>query len=654
MAAAASDRGDALGCEAGPRKGPIVTDELEAARDQRDPRARDGRGAEGELRAPGTPMALAPLAARVVDARHEVRRGRRPTGPTATASCCRPGTRRCCCTRCCTSPASASSSTTSATSASGARARPATPSTATPTGVEVTTGPLGQGFAQRGRHRDRREAPARALRRRGVRPPRVRDLQRRRPHGGHQPRGRVARRAPAARAPRVRLRRQPHHDRRRHRAHVQRRRARSASRRTAGTSCSSARSPRTSTRSKRACATAMAEDDRPSLVVLRSHIGYPSPKVQDTAAAHGNPLGADEVARVKEILGLPPRGLLRSRRRARALPRRRPPRRRGARRRGTRGARRGSPRTRRAPTSTTRASPAGRSRGWEQKLPTFAGRARRSRRATATKDVLSAVVDVVPGLDRRLGRPHRQHRHGREEPRRDRRPTTRAAALIHYGIREHGMGAAANGMAVSGLLPVRRHVLRVQRLHAPGGAPRRDHADARSRSCGRTTRSASARTARRTNRSSSSRRCARCPGLRVIRPADANEVAAAWRVHLDGDGPTALLLHPPEGPGARRHRRARAPPGVPRGAYVLVDESREPARPRAHRHRLRGRGVRRGARAARERGHRRCASCRCRRGICSRQQPDEYRVDGAAARPCRRSRSRPACASAGSATPTTS
>ena len=32
------------------------------------------------------------------------------------------------------------------------------------------------------------------------------------------------------------------------------------------------------------------------------------------------------------------------------------------------------------------------------------------------------------------------------------------------------------------------------------------------------------------------------PGLRVIRPADANEVAAAWRVHLDGDGPTALLL----------------------------------------------------------------------------------------------------------------
>ena len=50
----------------------------------------------------------------------------------------------------------------------------------------------------------------------------------------------------------------------------------------------------------------IAEETRPTLVVLRSHIGYPSPKVQDTAAADGVPLGADEVAKVKEILGLPP------------------------------------------------------------------------------------------------------------------------------------------------------------------------------------------------------------------------------------------------------------------------------------------------------------------------------------------------------------
>ena len=47
----------------------------------------------------------------------------------------------------------------------------------------------------------------------------------------------------------------------------------------------------------------IAEEDRPTLIILRSHIGYPSPNFTDTPKAHGEPLGADEVARVKEILG---------------------------------------------------------------------------------------------------------------------------------------------------------------------------------------------------------------------------------------------------------------------------------------------------------------------------------------------------------------
>ena len=48
---------------------------------------------------------------------------------------------------------------------------------------------------------------------------------------------------------------------------------------------------------------AMAVEDAPSMIVLRSHIGYPSPKVTDSAKAHGNPLGEDEVKITKEILG---------------------------------------------------------------------------------------------------------------------------------------------------------------------------------------------------------------------------------------------------------------------------------------------------------------------------------------------------------------
>jgi transketolase len=60
------------------------------------------------------------------------------------------------------------------------------------------------------------------------------------------------------------------------------------------------------------------------------------------------------------------------------------------------------------------------------------------------------------------------------------------------------------------------------------------------------------------------------PGLRVIRPADANEVAAAWRVHLDGSGPSALL-HTRQKVPVLDGTAERAPAGLPRGAYTLVD-----------------------------------------------------------------------------------
>ena len=49
----------------------------------------------------------------------------------------------------------------------------------------------------------------------------------------------------------------------------------------------------------------MAVDDSPSLIVLRSHIGWPAPNLTDSEKAHGSPLGADEVRATKRALGWP-------------------------------------------------------------------------------------------------------------------------------------------------------------------------------------------------------------------------------------------------------------------------------------------------------------------------------------------------------------
>ena len=73
---------------------------------------------------------------------------------------------------------------------------------------------------------------------------------------------------------------------------------------------------------------------------------------------------------------------------------------------------------------------------------------------------------------------------------------------LHFGIREHGMAAAVNGMVLCGLRALRRDVLRVHRLLPAVDAAGGDHEDSQRSSCSRTIRSASAKTARRISRSS--------------------------------------------------------------------------------------------------------------------------------------------------------
>jgi transketolase len=306
----------------------------------------------------------------------------------------------------------------------------------------------------------------------------------------------------------------------------------------------------------------IAEETRPTLLVLRSHIGYPSPKAQDTAAAHGLPLGADEVARVKEILGLPPVDffvpddvLLWYRESGR----------RGA---ANREAWSAQPK----PDEFEACLSGSGLLGWEQKLPTWQGGASLATR-TAIEEVLTAVVDVVPGLFTASG--DLTGNTGMQvKSLGTLTPDDARGRLIHFGIREHAMGAAANGMAVSGLVPCvgtffvfsdyMRPAVRLAAIMQAKVCFVWTHDSVGVGEDGPTHQPVEQLASLRA-----------MPGLRLIRPADANEVAAAWKVHLDGDGPTALLLTRQKVP-VLDGTAERAPGGVPAGAYVLASEDAAP------------------------------------------------------------------------------
>jgi transketolase len=313
---------------------------------------------------------------------------------------------------------------------------------------------------------------------------------------------------------------------------------------------------------------AMEETARPSLVILRSHIGWPSPKYTDTAHAHGSPLGEDEIRAVKEILDLDPDQHFQVPDDVLAYYR-------GA---GGRGAalradwesRRTAFRTGEPEMSDAydacleqRGLP-----GWEAKLPSWApGEQVATRHACSA--VLDAIIDVVPGIVS-----------GGADLTGNTGTQLKDASVIathvfggrqaHWGVREHGMGAVMNGMAVSATLPAggtffvfsdyMRGAVRLAALSGYKVAFVWSHDSVGVGEDGPTHQPIEHLAALRA-----------MPGLRLIRSADANEVAQAWRVHIDGNGPTAIILTRQNVP-VLEGTADRAPEGVPRGAYTLVDE----------------------------------------------------------------------------------
>jgi transketolase len=313
---------------------------------------------------------------------------------------------------------------------------------------------------------------------------------------------------------------------------------------------------------------AMDVDDRPSLIVLRSHIGYPSPTFTDTADAHGNPLGDDEIRRTKEILGLPPDEsfwvpdeVLDMYRAA-----------------GDRGADLRPQWERRVEVWTgeraeLEACLAGRGlAGWEAKLPSWpAGEQLATRQAV--KKCINATLDVVPGvlaggadLTGNTGtdlddepRQSAEHPQGRQ---------------LYFGVREHGMGGILNGMALhGGTIPVggtffvfsdyMRGAVRLAALSEAHCVFVWSHDSVGLGEDGPTHQPVEHLAALRA-----------MPNLTLIRPADANETAHAWRLAVDGDGPTALVLSRQKVPVLEG--TAEAYEGVARGAYVLRPAGAEP------------------------------------------------------------------------------
>ncbi|MGL5858654.1 MAG: transketolase [Angustibacter sp.] len=328
---------------------------------------------------------------------------------------------------------------------------------------------------------------------------------------------------------------------------------------------------------------ARAEIDRPSFIVLRTMIGWPAPTKQDTGTAHGSALGAEEVAATKRVLGFDPdhpfpvedfvlahtrehaadrarqlrttwderyqawraanpeRAVLLDRLRARELP-----------------------------------------DGWTQVIPAFDADPRGIATRSASGAVLSALAPVLPELwggSADLAGSNNTTMDGEPSFVPSQRQTKQwqggpYGRTLHFGIREHAMGSILNGMALQSLtrpyggtfLVFSDYMRPAVRLAALMQLPVTyvwTHDSIGLGEDGPTHQPVEHLAALRA-----------IPGLDVVRPADANETAWAWRTILQHtDRPAGLVLSRQNVPVLDRQLYAPAD-GVARGGYILAEAER--------------------------------------------------------------------------------
>jgi transketolase len=315
---------------------------------------------------------------------------------------------------------------------------------------------------------------------------------------------------------------------------------------------------------------ARAETERPSFIQVRSHIAYPAPNATDTAKAHGAPLGEDEVRATKQTMGFDPELKFHVEQRVYEHM--------SLRESGAAAQQESEQREQawreRYPQLLEEWEQAwsGRLReGWQEALPSFAAGEQIATRSAGQKAMaaFSSYAPTMAGGAADLVESTKTVFDGAGEFSR-----VHVGRNIPFGIREHAMGAVVNGLAAHGgmvkpygstFLIFSDYMRASVRLSALMGLPvvwAWTHDSVGLGEDGPTHQPVEHFAALRA-----------IPHLWVMRPADANETVLAWKLALEReDGPVALLLSRQNLPVLDRSE-VGAVEGLQRGAYVLWESS---------------------------------------------------------------------------------
>jgi len=319
---------------------------------------------------------------------------------------------------------------------------------------------------------------------------------------------------------------------------------------------------------EKAIAAAKKEKDKPSIIIVRTHIGFGSPHKQDTSDVHGSPLGEEELMLTKQNLGWPPKKFfvpgqaLKQMRKAvikgrkdeaawtdmmkkyaKKFPER---------------------------AETWNTISAGRHpEGWEDLLPVFRPEDGSIATRSASGKILNAIADRLPHLvggSADLAPSNNTYLKNYADF-----GTAKGGRNIHFGVREHAMGAIMNGMALSRMLipyggtflvfsDYMRPAIRLAALMETHAVYVFTHDSIGLGEDGPTHQPIGHLSSLRA-----------MPHLYVIRPADANETVIAWKLAIrDPKRPHALVLSRQNLAVLDRKRYGSAA-GAEKGGYVLLD-----------------------------------------------------------------------------------